>query len=387
LNGILAAEVQRSTSSSLSIKRERKILMPRLSFNVSIVGVLLLFSFTSCQAQTVSRCRPSPPMSKNPKPGVIGLSLRRDGKTLVTAGTDGVIRVWDVATGQMQRTLTGHTNAVYKAEFSPNEKLIASSSRDLTARIWDFASGRELYRLTGFKCAVKSVAFSPDGKTLAVVGNDGMLKLWDVETGKELKSLVHSDSPDVDISIYSVIFNRDGKKIYTGNGDGTISEWDAETGKETNFWKAHKDTIIALDFSPDYRQLASDGYNEANVKLWDTVTRHEIHAFGGKKIEGLLEQSHVVAFSPNGELLASSVTGFDEKQGQYVFVRTYVWNVKTGENLFTFEGQKFDVGGLVFTPDNRFLISGSADTTIKIYDLKTGKEARTLTQPLSNTTN
>jgi len=361
--------------------------MIRLVCYLSCIVVLLLLGFISCQAQTVSHCRPSPPLPKNPKPGVIGLSLSRDGKTLVTAGTDGIIRVWDLASGQMKRTLTGHTNSTYKADFSPNEKLIASSSRDTTVRIWDFATGRELYRLTGFKCSVKSVAFSPDGKMLAAVGNDGMLKLWDVETGKELKSLVHSNSPDRDVSVYSIVFSRDGKKIYAGNGDGTISEWEAATGKETNVWKAHKDTIIALAFSPDYRLLASDGYNEANVKLWDAATRRQIRAFGEKKTEGLLEQSHTVAFSQNGQLIASSVTGFDEKQRQYVYIRTYVWNVETGEKQFTFEGQKFDVGGLVFTPDSRFLISGSADTTVKIYDLKTGKEARTFTQPSSNTTN
>jgi len=361
--------------------------MIRLVFYFNYLIFLLLLGFTSCQAQTVSRCRPSQPLPNNPKPGVIGLSLSRDGKTLVAAGTDGIIRVWDVASGQMQRTLTGHTNSIYKAEFSPNEKLIASSSRDTTARIWDFATGRELYKLTGFKCSVKSVAFSPDGKTLAAVGNDGMLKLWNVETGKELKSLVHTDSPDVDASVYSVVFSRDGRKIYAGNGDGTISEWDAATGKETRNWKAHRETIIALAFNADYSLLASDGYNEANVKLWDAKTWRELRTFGEKKTEGLLEQSHAVAFSPNGKLIASSVTGFDEKQRQFVYVRTYVWNVETGERLFTFEGQKFDVGGLVFTPDNRFLISGSADTTIKFYDLNTGKEVRTFTQPLSNSTN
>jgi len=133
--------------------------MIRLVFYSNCLVFLLLLGFTSCQAQTVSRCRPSQPLPNNPKPGVIGLSLSRDGKTLVAAGTDGIIRVWDVASGQMQRTLTGHTNSIYKAEFSPNEKLIASSSRDTTARIWDFATGRELYKLTGFKCSVKSVAF------------------------------------------------------------------------------------------------------------------------------------------------------------------------------------------------------------------------------------
>jgi WD40 repeat protein len=326
-------------------------------------------------------------MPKNPKPGVIGLSLSGDGKTLVSSGTDGVIRVWDVASGQVRRTLTGHTNAIYKAEFSPNEKLIASSSRDTTVRIWDFAAGRELHKLTGFKCSVKSVAFSPDGKTLAAVGNDGMLKLWDTGNGKELKSLVHSTSPDVDVSVYSVIFSGDGKKIYAGNGDGTISEWDAATGKEINFWKAHKDTIIALALSPDRRLLASDGYNEANVKLWDAATRREVRTFGEKKTAGLLEQSHTVAFSPNGKLIASSVTGFDEKQRQFVYVRTYVWDAKTGDKLFTFEGQKFDVGTLVFTLDNRFLLGGSADTTIKFYDLQTGREARTLIQPPQNAIN
>ena len=233
---------------------------------------------------------------------------------------------------------------------------------------------------------MKSIAFSPDSKTAAVVGNDGMVKLWDVETGRELKSLVHSDSPNVDTSTYSVVFDRAGKKIYVGNGDGTISEWDVTSGKETNVWKAHRDTIIDLAFSPDYHLLASDGYNEANVKLWDVATRRELRTFGEKRTEGLIEQSHVVAISPNGKMIATNVVGVDEKQQQYVYVRTHVWKLETGEKLFTFADQKFDVGGLVFTPDNRYLISGSADRTIKFYDLKTGKEARTLTQPITTGT-
>lgn len=349
-------------------------------FRLSCILFLLSVGFIYCRAQTVPRCRPSQPLPANPKPGVIGLSLSRDGKKLVTAGTDGVIRIWDLAKRQIVRILNGHTNAVYKAEFSPNEKLIASSSRDLSVRIWDFASGRELYKLGGFKCSIKSVAFSSDGKMLAAVGNDGIVKVWNVDTGKELNSLIHSDSADIDVSVYSVIFSRDGKKIYAGNGDGTISEWDVSSGKETKVWKAHKETIIALAFSRDYKLLASDGYNEANVKLWDAKNWREIRVLGGKTSENLLEQSHAVVFSPNGNLIASSVTGFDEKQRLFAYVKTYVWNVKTGAKLFTFESQKFDVGGLVFTPDNRFLISGSADTTIKFYDLRTGRESFTLTQ-------
>jgi WD40 repeat protein len=349
------------------------------STTIAVIAVVLLCVVTSLQAQT--RCRPSPPLPKNPKPGVVGLSLSRDGKTLLSAGSDGVIRVWDLASGQIQRTLTGHTNAIYEAKFSPNEKLIASSSRDLTARIWDFATGRELHKFTGFECAVKSVTFSPNGKMVAAVGNDGMLKLWDVKTGRELKSLVHSRSPDVDTSIYSVVFSRDGKMVYAGNGDGTISEWDVASGEETDVWKAHSDQVMALAFSPDYRLLASTGMYEATMKLWDVATKRELQAFAEKKVDGLTANSHVVAFSPNQKMVASSVAAFKDQQSEYAYVRTYVWNVETGEKLFTLEGQKFDVGGLVFTPDNRYLLAGSADRTIKIYDLQTGKEARTLQAP------
>lgn len=350
-------------------------------FRTALLAACITLVFvTSSQAQTVSRCQPSPALPQNPKPGVIGLTLSRDGKTLLSAGGDGIIRVWDLASGQLQRTLTGHTNSIYIAEFSPNEKLIASSSRDATARIWDFATGRELHKLTGFRCSVKSVAFSPNGKTVAAAGNDGMLKLWDVKTGRELKSLVHTDSPDVDNSVYSVVFSQNGKFIYTGNGDGTISEWNAASGEETDVWKAHYDAVMALAFSPDYRLLVSSGNNEGNAKLWDVVTKRELRKFAEPKTDGLLENSHVVAFSPNQKMVATSVAGIDEKRQQYVYVRTYVWNAETGDRLFTLEGQRFDVGGLVFTPDNRYLISGSADRTIKIYDLQTGKEARTLTQ-------
>ena len=361
--------------------------MLRLIFHSICVGFLLLLGSTSCQAQTVSRCRPPQPLPQNPPRGIVGLSLSHDGKTLVSAGADGNIRFWDVATGQVGRTLTGHTNALYKAIFSPDEKLLASSSRDATARIWDVATGRELHTLTGYRCPVKSVAFSPDGGTLASAGNDGILKLWDVKTGKEQKSLAHSDSTEVDVSIYSVVFGRGGKKIYAGNGDGTISVWEAATGKETKVWKAHGDAVFTLAFSPDYRLLASGGYGDLTTKLWDVATGHEVRTLAEKKTEGLLEQLKPIAFSPNGKLIATGTVGFDSEFKRYAYHRTNVWNVETGEKLHTLEGHRFDIDDVVFTPDGRFVVSGSVDGTIKFWDIKAGREARTLSMPPTGKTN
>jgi WD40 repeat protein len=312
----------------------------------------------------------------NPKPGVGGLSLTRDGKTLVVAAGDGKIRFLDMTTGEVQRTLTAHTNVVYRAIFSPDEKLLASSSRDRTARIWDVASGRELHQLDGFRCSVKAVAFSPDGQTVAASGNDGMLKLWDVKTGAELKSLVHIDSADIDMATYSFVFSRDGKKIYAGNGDGTISEWDVGSGKEVRFWKAHDYSAFRLLFSPDYRLLASFG--DSVVKLWDTTTWREVGSLSMPRTAGASPRSSTIAFSHDGRLIAASDIGLDAKQTTYLYVQAIVWNVQTGEKLFTIEGHKWDIDGLVFTRDDRFLLTGSVDATIKFWDMKTGREARTV---------
>lgn len=355
--------------------------MRRFNVRLCCVGFYLLSSFVPCAAQTVSRCTPSRPMAANQRHGVIGLSFSHDGRTLVSAGADGRINFWDVATGQVSRTLNGHTNAIYKAVYSPNEKLLASSSRDTTVRIWDVATGRELHRLTGFRCSVKEVRFSPNGKMVASVGNDGMLKLWDVATGKELKSHVHSTSADVDTSIYSIAFSRDGKKIYAGNGDKTISEWEVETGRETKVWKAHDDVVLTLTFSPDQRLLASGGFGDLTVKLWDTSTWREVRTLAEKKTEGFTEALKPIAFSPDGKLIAASTVGFDRKLRQYVYVRTLVWNVATGEKLYTLGGHKLDVDALTFTPDGRFLVTGGTDTAIKFWDVKTGHETRTFNAP------
>ena len=356
--------------------------MPRRIFRATCFTFLLIFSLPSCRAQspsnslsnTLSNCRPAPPLPPNPKPGVGGLSLSRDGKTLVVPGGDGKIRFLDIATGGVQRTLTAHTNVVYRAIFSPDEKLLASSSRDRTARIWDVASGRELKQLDGFRCSVKAVSFSPDGQTLAASGNDGMLKLWNVKTGAELKSLVHINSADIDMATYSLVFSRDGKKVYGGNGDGTISEWDVGSGKELRFWKAHDYSAFRLLFSPDYRLLASFG--DSVVKLWDTSTWREVRSMSMIRTPGVSHMSSTIAFSNDGKLIAASDVGLDAKQTSYVYVQAIVWNVKSGEKLFTLEGHKFDIDGLVFTRDDHFLLTGGVDTTIKFWDMKTGREAR-----------
>jgi len=329
-------------------------------------------------AQTQSDCLTSFPTPANVKPGVTGaFTFTREGKTLLVPGADGKIRFIDMASGEIRRTLAGHTNYVYMANFNPDATLLASSSRDNTARIWDVASGQILHTFDGFRCAVKVAKFSPDGQLLAASGNDGMLKLWDVKSYKELKSMVHRDSPSIDMATYSFVFSRDGKQIYAGNGDGTISVWDVASGKEIRNWQAHPNMALKLVLSPDYRHLVSLG--DPMVTVWDTSTWREIKTLSIPRTAGSSYTSSDLAISHNGKLIAASYIELDSKRTTYLAINTIVWNAKTGDKLFTLSGHKFDIDGLIFTPDDRYLLTGSIDHTIKFWDMRNGQLTRTIT--------
>lgn len=344
---------------------------------IRLLTLLLIASVNTAHAQLPANCDHPPPPSR--KPGVNNIVFTKDGKTLIVAGTDGKIMFVDVASGNVQRTLTGHTNAVYVAVLSPDEKLLASSSRDSTARLWDVATGRELHQLGGFKCTVKAVAFSPNGRLLAVGSNDGIVKMFDVKTGKELSSFGHVDTENHFVVVYWLAFDRTGKRLYTANNDGTISEWSA--GKETRVVKAHDAGAYQIRFNHDYSRLASSGY-DGLIKIWDTSNWHEIRRMSMTRAGAPSNfATQGLAFSHDGKLLAASSIGMNQDQSAYVYVQSVVWNVATGEKLWTFEGQKFDINALTFTNDDKLLLTGSVDQTIKFRDLKTGADVRTIKMP------
>jgi eukaryotic-like serine/threonine-protein kinase len=113
---------------------------------------------------------------------VLSVAFSPDGRTLASGSHDNVVRLWDPLTGQLLRTLTGHSQTVRSVAFSSIGHLLASASDDRTIRFWDAGSGKLLDTLTGHSGEVECVAFSPNGRTLASGSDDTTIKLWDVSS-------------------------------------------------------------------------------------------------------------------------------------------------------------------------------------------------------------
>jgi WD40 repeat protein len=181
------------------------------------------------------------------------LAFAADGRTLAVAGTDhlATVSLWDPSTGQRRSELTdpgslsthGRSPAtapppdepslnVAAVAFAPDGATLAAACSDGVIRLWDVSSGALRLTFSGHTAGVRRLAFAPDGRTLASVGNENVLNLWHLGTGQRLFTLDTQGRP-----VRGLAFSHDGRRLVAGlassdgAGPSSLAVWRAEPAR------------------------------------------------------------------------------------------------------------------------------------------------------------
>jgi WD40 repeat protein/serine/threonine protein kinase len=202
--------------------------------------------------------------SKGEVLNAIALSL--DGRWAASAQSKS-ISIWEMETGRLLQTLTGHTGDVNALAWNPSGETLVSSAADRRVVIWHPHTNMAPKVLDGHEGNITALAMSPDGQRIlsgtgSIWARPGELRLWNTRTLKCERVLEgHADS------IYSIGWSGDSRYAITGSADRTAVLWDVNTGQRIYTLEGHKDSVFTTCFSADGR-FALTGGKDGSLRIW-----------------------------------------------------------------------------------------------------------------------
>ena len=330
---------------------------------------------------------------------IIDLDISPNGRRLATSSADATVadtaedevernvRIWNIATGEMERIITPSSGYVRTIDFSPNSQFIAIGVWDSefagTVRIYDLLNGFERNRFFAHPNVVSAVAFSPDGNYIASVAWDRVVRIWDIERGSNVQSFV--GFPE---RILSMTFSPDGDYLLlgTGNYGGNDYALENEASIDSSIWlvdlksrderlsfERHTDWLWSVALSPDgqlaatgsgpLRQVPGETY-DLSVRVWNVATGEQLHRL--RAHEGVVDS---IQFLPDGERLLSA--GWD---GNII-----LWDYAEEVLIVNFQGHQQAVYRVTVNNDGTEFISASGDGTVRRWNIDTGETIQTYT--------
>jgi WD40 repeat protein len=315
----------------------------------------------------------------HPSASVVAISI--DSKTLVSGGEDKALKIWDLTTGKLRKTIQSPSGKILALAISADGKTIVSGGSDSMVRIWDLATGKQKAMLKGHVGDIVAVAIRPDSKTLVSVSGDDVFKVWDIAT--ENLQATYTPFRESQISLGPLIIEYGGLNhtllALSANGNTALLRegnkaltWNLMTGRlQAEFkpkFQFFASSIISGTISPD-GSIAVIQHNThkhgGKIEIWDAVT--------GK----FITHHHFTYFTNDGISVMPMVLdrqrifglNFDQKS-------LLVWNLTT---------QKLDAGlkigsieSLVLSPDSKILVGtvrsqNSKNTQIKVWRNRSGQ--------------
>jgi WD40 repeat protein len=163
---------------------------------------------------------------------VFGVAFSPDGRQLASAAADKTIRVLDVATGELVRSLEGHTHHVLSLDWQDDGQTIASASADQSIKVWNVETGEQRRTISGFSKEITALVFVQTSNQIVTACADGSLRLSNTGDGKAVRNF--SAAGDF---LFTVRVSPDGQKVVAAGQTGTVRIWNLADGKLLQEWK------------------------------------------------------------------------------------------------------------------------------------------------------
>jgi WD40 repeat protein len=310
------------------------------------------------------RPRPVAP-DPGPAPEAVVLAFTPDGRLLAGGDRGGAIRLWDTTDPGRWRRLPGAAGtgaALHALALRPDGGALAAAGDGPDVRVWELAGAgppRPAAVLRGPGAPVRAVAFAPDGRTLASAGDDGAVRLW--STGGAPPARPRLVLP-AGTALAAVAFSPDGRWLAAAGGGHDVLLWDlvatAPRPARTSL-TGHTDAVTSLAFSPDGRVLASAGL-DATVRLWDL--RDAAHPGPVQTLGGHVDTVTAVAFDRTGQTLISASRDRTVR----------LWDVPGG----VLAAHDSSVYSVAESPDGETVATASYDRTVRLWDVRDADHPR-----------